>query len=475
MTVIASPTGVVKPPKFKLTAQQDMAMEMLASDATDLGLGGGSRSGKTFLLCYAVATRALRVGQSRHAILRFRQNAIVKAIVRDTFPKMMDLAYPGVYNEKKLNKTDWFYTMPNGSEVWFGGLDDKDRVENILGNEYATMYYNECSQIPWQSVKLALTRLAQKCPGLPLKAYYDFNPPSKRHWTYKYFIEKRSPDTNKPLLTPDSINFLFMNPLDNQENLDAKYLQRLDEMPDKERKRFFLGQFADEDNESLWTDEIFDATRCIGGEGDEIPDMVRITVNVDPSGCEGDEDDRSDEIGITVTGLGVDGRGYLLEDLSGHYGPSTWSKIVGEAFKRHMADCVVGESNYGGAMVKYTIEAGNDSGEQIPVRLVHATRGKVVRAEPISTLYQRGKIRHYGYFPEIEEQMCSFYPDGYKGLKSPDRADSAIWGFTELFPGLTKGDDQRIWTPPKVMSNSNRASDYANRGGTPGLPNRGRP
>lgn len=479
----ATPAGVFKPPKFKLTAQQDMAMEMLASDASDLGLGGGSRSGKTFMLCYAAATRALRVSNSRHAILRFRQNAIVKAIVRDTFPKMMDMAYPGVYSEKNLNKTDWFYTMPNGSQVWFGGLDDKERVENILGNEYATMYFNECSQIPWQSIKLALTRLAQKCPDpasrtgyLPLKAYYDFNPPSKRHWTYKYFIEKKSPDTNKPLLSPDTINFLFMNPLDNQANLDPKYLQRLEEMPDKERKRFFLGQFADEDNESLWTDELLDAGRCLGGKGDELPEMVRITVNVDPSGCEGDEDTRSDEVGITVTGLGTDGRGYLLEDLSGHYGPSTWSKIVGDAFKRWLADAVVGESNYGGAMVKYTIEAGNESGEQINVKLVHATRGKTVRAEPISTLYQRGKIRHHGYYPEIEEQMCSFYPDGYKGMKSPDRADSAIWGFTELFPGLTKNDGQpKTFVPPKVLSNSNSAGDYGNRGGTPGLPNRGRP
>ena len=472
MTV--APTA--KPKKFKLTAQQGSAIDALGSDAADFGLGGGSRSGKTFLLCYAVATRALRVPNSRHAILRFRQNAIIKAIVRDTFPKMMGLCYPGVYSEKNLNKTDWFYKLPNGSEIWFGGLDDKDRVENILGNEYATIYFNECSQIPWQSVKLALTRLAQVCPGLALKSYYDFNPPSKRHWTYKYFVEKKSPDTNKPLITPMSVGFMFMNPLDNQENLDAKYLQRLAEMPEKERKRFFLGQFSDEDNDSLWNDEILDATRCTGSAGDECPDMVRLTVNVDPSGCESDdEDSRSDEIGITVTGLGTDGKGYLLEDLSGKYGPSTWSKIVGDAFQRHKADCVVGESNYGGAMVKHTIEAGNIGGENIPVKLVHATRGKVVRAAPIATLYERGRIRHYGYYPEIEEQMCSFYPDGYKGMKSPDRADSAIWGFTELFPGLTRDDAHQEWRPPKVQTLSNKATDFGNRSGTPGLPNRGRP
>lgn len=469
---------------FRLTPTQRTAVQSLSSDASDQGLGGGSRSGKTFTFCYAVASRALAAPGSRHAILRFRQNAIVKSIVRDTWPKMMDLAYPGVYSEKALNKTDWFWKAPNGSEVWFGGLDDKERVENILGNEYSTIYFNECSQIPWQSVKLALTRLAQKVPlslgdeaalvrYLRLKAYYDFNPPSKRHWTYRYFVEKKSPDTGKPLVSPEKISFMFMNPLDNKENLDPNYLQRLDEMPIKERQRFFLGQFSDEDNDSLWTDEIYDNNRITDTK--QLPDMVRLVVAVDPSGCASDDSDsRSDEIGIVVVGLGTDGFGYLLEDISGHYGPAQWGKIVGEAFRRHGADCIVGESNFGGAMVKYTIEAANEGGENLPVKLVNATRGKVVRAEPIATLYERGKVKHVGYFPEIEEQGCSFYPDGYKGMKSPDRKDAVIWALTELFPGIAKNNGNKIWTPPGVMANDRRASNYTHAG-TPGLPNRGRP
>ena len=465
---------------FRLTTTQAKARDSLTSDASDQGLGGGSRSGKTFLFLYAVATRALAVPKSRHAILRFRQNAIIKSVVRDTWPKMMDLAYPGIYREKDMNKTDWFWKAPNGSEVWFGGLDDKERVENILGNEYATMYFNECSQIPWQSVKLALTRLAQKCPipgdvelYLRLKAYYDFNPPTKRHWTYQFFIDRKSPDTGKPLLSPERISFLFMNPMDNEENLDAAYLQRLDEMPDKERKRFFLGQFADEDNDALWTDELYDASRVLDNKS--VPNLVRIVVAIDPSGCSGDDEDtRSDEVGIVVAALGIDGKGYLLEDLSGHYGPSEWGKIAGDAFRRHGADRIVAESNFGGAMVKYTVEAANEHGDVLPISLVNASRGKVVRAEPIAALYERGKICHVGYFPEVEEQGCSFYPDGYKGMKSPDRKDAVIWAFTELFPGIARPDSNRIWTPPSVIKNENKASAYKNSG-TPGLPNRGRP
>ena len=466
---------------FKLHPVQRQAVSMLGSAATDVGLGGGSRSGKTFVSCYAIATRALAVPNSRHVILRFRQNAVIRSVVRDTWPKMMNLAYPGVFSEKDLNKTDWFWKAENGSEVWFAGLDDKDRVENILGNEYSTMYYNESSQIPWFSVKTSLSRLAQRVPipGKPgqflrLKAYYDFNPPSKRHWTYLYFIEKKQPDDGKPLANPQNIGFLFMNPEDNAENLDEAYLERLRNMPERERRRFYLGQFSDEDNDSLWTEELYDAIRVT--DDSKLPDMVRIIVAVDPSGCADDNPDtKSDEIGIVVVGLGTDGHGYLLQDLSGKYGPGTWGKIVGDAFKNWNADCVVGESNFGGAMVKYTVEAANDSGEQIPIKLVQATRGKVVRAEPISALYERGKIHHVGYFQKLEEQGCSFYPHGYQGMKSPDRKDAAIWGVTELFPGLTKQDDRRIWVPPQVVVNHNQASAYRNAG-TPGLPSRqGRP
>lgn len=463
----------IEAPPFKHTNQQLKAMDLLSSIAADIALGGGSRSGKTFLLMYAVATRALMFPHSRHAVLRFRQNAIIKAVVRDTFPKMMNLCYPGVYNEKNMNKTDWFYTMPNGSEIWFGGLDDKERVENILGNEYMTIYFNECSQIPWQSVKLALTRLAQKIPNGTLKSYYDFNPPSKRHWTYKLFIEKKSPDTGKPMLSPESVGFLYMNPLHNQDNLDPAYLRRLEEMPPRERKRFFEGQFSDEDNDALFNDETLEGLRIIDAK--DLPDMLRIVVAVDPSGASDDDPDtRSDEIGIIVAGLGMDGQGYLLEDLSGKYGPSVWSKIVGDAFQRHLADAVVAESNFGGAMVKFTIEAGNQSGENINVKLVNASRGKVVRAEPIAALYDRGKIHHVGHFPEVEEQLCSFHPDGYKGMRSPDRADAVIWAWTELFAGLVKNVNIREWRQPKMIANKNQAKSYGHQG-TPGLPKRGRP
>jgi hypothetical protein len=392
-------------------------------------------------LVRAVILRALKEPKSRHAIFRYRFNAIKASVIYDTLPKVFELCFPGVWEHCDLNKTDWFLKLPNGSEIWFCGLDDKERTEKILGLEFATLYFNECSQIPFTSITLAKTRLAQKTKSLRLKAYYDFNPPSKKHWTYRQFVEKLDPDTGKPDKFPDNYRLHLINPADNRENLDPAYLGMLDSLPERARNRFLLGRFADDTEGALWTDEVIAQNRRLGRLEEHIPDWLRVVVAVDPSGCAGEQDTRSDEIGITVCALGTDGHGYLLEDLSGHYGPNEWGRIVADAYVRHSADRVVAERNYGGAMVEAVVRAANPA---VPYREVTATRGKVVRAEPIASLYEQGKIHHIGYFPEIEDQLCGMTTAGYAGLKSPDRADSLVWGFTELFPMLTRKVEEPV-------------------------------
>ena len=441
---------------FEFTPAQDRATDVLISDAMHCALGGGSRSGKTFLFVYAVIVRALKAPESRHAIFRFRFNAIKASIIFDTLPKVLKLCFPELPSANSmLNKSDWFLTLPNGSEVWFGGLDDKERTEKILGQEFATLYFNECSQIPWNSVVLAKTRLAQKTGVIELKAYFDFNPPSKKHWTYRLFVDKRDPITNKPLKNEFDYGFFLINPADNRENLDPKYLDMLDGLPEKARNRFLLGKFAEDSDGALWTEELLAQNRVLGHHG-TLPDWLRIVVAVDPSGCSGEEDYRSDEIGITVQALGTDNHGYLLEDLSGRYGPEQWGEIVVEAYKRHNGDRVIGEKNFGGDMVRAIVHAVDPD---VPYKEVNATRGKVIRAEPISALYEQAKIHHIGYFPELEDQLCSMTMGGYEGLKSPDRADSMIWGFTELFPQMT-AKAEKDWRPPAVKVQSRSASRF---------------
>ena len=443
---------------FALTTAQDHARDTLISDAVHCCLGGGSRSGKTFLLIRMILVRAIKAPGSRHVVFRFRFNAIKSSVIYDTLPKVIELCFPSLPSvDSMLNKTDWFIKLPNGSEIWFGGLDDKERVEKILGNEYATIYFNETSQIPWASRVLAVSRLAQKT-SLKLKAYYDLNPSSKSSWIYKLFIEKKQPDTKQPVQNPGNYTYYQINPIDNVKNLAAGYLAELEALPEKARKRFLMGQFSDDADGALWTEELLAQNRVLGQEG-TLPDWLRIIVAIDPSGCSGPEDTRSDEVGIVVVALGTDNHGYLLEDLSGKYKPEKWGEIAVKAYHRHKADKIVGESNYGGDMVRAVVHAVDDT---VPFGLVTATRGKVQRAEPIAAIYEQKKIHHIGYFPELEDQLCSFTMSGYVGFKSPDRADAVIWGFTEIFPQMTKRADQ-YERPPQVHVAARSASRFAGK------------
>lgn len=424
---------------FGLTYKQQEANALLGSDATYIFLYGGSRSGKTFLWVRAMCIRALKAKGSRHVALRFRNNAIKQSIVMDTFPKVMSLCFPDV--EYHTNMADLYVRFSNGSEIWFGGLDDKERVEKILGNEYATMAFNECSQIPHSSFLMALTRLAQKCyqtvngreEVLPLKVYLDANPPTKGHWTYKLFKLKQNPETRDPIKFPDQYQCMQLNPNDNQDNLPATYVASLEAMPERMRRRFLLGEFGDDNPNALFSEIAIDKWRRTGKTDTNLPDMVRLVVSVDPSGS-GDEDNTTnDAIGIVVAGLGTDGVGYVLEDLTVKAGPKTWGEVAANAYDRHQADVIVGEQNFGGEMVRFVIKTAHPKAN---FKKVTASRGKVPRAEPFSPLIEDGRVRFVGYFPEMEEELAGYSTRGYTGELSPNRADALFWALTELFPGM---------------------------------------
>jgi predicted phage terminase large subunit-like protein len=143
-----------------------------------------------------------------------------------------------------------------------------------------------------------------------------------------------------------------------------------------------------------------------------------------------------------VCGLGTDGVGYVLEDLTIKAGPSTWGGVAVSAYERHMADLIVGEKNFGGEMVRFVVEAAAEkAAKRVPFKFVQASRGKVVRAEPISALHEKGKIRFMGRFNQLEDELCAFTHNGYAGERSPNRADAFVWAMTELFHGMTKREE----------------------------------
>lgn len=429
---------------FKPTEKQDEATALISGLARHILLEGGSRSAKTFEMCWAIATRGIIAPGSRHAILRYCFNHVITSVWYDTFPKMMKICYPYVKYEE--NKSSWFIRLPGGSEIWFGGLDDKDRTDKILGNEYATIGFNEVSQMNYDSVETALTRLAQKVEftdpitktvrTLRLKALYDQNPASTGHWTYKIWHKKLTPD-GKPLLRPENYARILMNPADNKDNIAPEYLEELEGASERKKRRFLRGEYSDENPHALFPEEIIDRNRVIDGK---YPELIRIVVACDPSGSGDENNADNDAIGIGAVGLGTDGKAYVLEDNTIKAGPATWGRIVASTYDRLRANVVVGEKNFGGAMVEFTIQTAAKALElrAIPFKYTISSRGKHLRAEPVSALYDQGKVKHLGYFPELEAELTAFSANGYTGQGSPNRADWLVFAVTELFPGIVK-------------------------------------
>lgn len=229
---------------FKKTEKQKEQIKLFADKIARYIMSyGGSRSGKTFGTVRAIIIRAAKT-KSRHAILRLRFNHAKTSIWLDTLPKVLMICFPDM--KVKFHASDFYIELPNGSEVWIGGLDDATRVEKILGKEYSSLYFNEASQIPFRSVEMALTRLAEK-NTLMKKAYFDMNPPTKKHWSYWLFYKGLHPDTMEPI-DKNKYRSILMNPIDNIDNIDSEYVSEvLDNLSENERKRFRDGEFVDAD------------------------------------------------------------------------------------------------------------------------------------------------------------------------------------------------------------------------------------
>jgi len=175
----------------------------------------------------------------------------------------------------------------------------------------------------------------------------------------------------------------------------------------------------------------------------ELPELERIVVSVDPAVSSGVN---ADEHGIIVQGVGSDQRGYLLDDQSIKGTPRQWANRAIATYDRYDADAIVIEINQGGEMVRHTLESVRPGINIIEVR---ASRGKHVRAEPISALYEQDMISHVGSFPDLEAQMCQMTSGGYEGDGSPDRVDAMVWGFTELFPQMIRPRDvEEVYVEP---------------------------
>ena len=236
--------------------------------------------------------------------------------------------------------------------------------------------------------------------------------------------------------------------LDNASNLAPKYLQKIVKRYEGTRlgRQELSGQILGDIPNALFTQAMMDAFRV---KKDDVPEKLgRIVVAVDHAVSEGEE---SNEHGVIVCGLSQDReRAYLLQDASLKGSPRDWASMAIGCFRHWEADAIVIEKNQGGDLVKSTLRSVDNN---VPVIEMTATRGKHVRAEPISALYEQGRVHHVGRYPDLEQQMTLMSTAGYEGDGSPDRVDALVWALTELFPEMTDAGGPKIpkWKPRKVI------------------------
>ena len=369
---------------------------------------GGRGSGKSWTLALFLLNLTYQKG---HVIL-FTRYTLVSAFI-SIIPEFLDkIEIMGKVNDFEVTQSEIINKL-TGSKILFRGIKTSSGVntanlKSIAG--LSTWIIDEAEELTDPDVfdKVDLSIRAKDNFN---RVILVMNPAYKSHWIYNDFVKKKRSDTT----------YIHTTYLDNKINLSDSFIQAAEKTKRENPARYehlFLGTWLDDADGMLWNRAIIAKTRI-----SEAPNLSRIIVAIDPAVT---ANMNSDETGIIVVGKDSEGFGYVLEDLSGKYSPNHWAKVSNDAAFRWNADCIVAEKNQGGDMVEAVLKS---QGTNYRIKLVTATKGKYVRAEPVYSLYEQGQIYHVGRFPILESQMVTFDPD--KG-KSPDRVDALVWGLTEL-------------------------------------------
>jgi len=212
------------------------------------------------------------------------------------------------------------------------------------------------------------------------------------------------------------------NTFENNKNLAESALKQLEDRYAGTRlgRQELYAELLEDIQGALWSFKGIEADRI---PVSDLPEQSRIVVAIDPAVTNTDE---SDETGIIVAGKGHDNRYYVIDDVSGRMSPDGWGRTAIDMFYKYNADRIVAEVNNGGDLVEGLLR---NIDENVPYTPVRASRGKLIRAEPIAALYEQNRVSHVGMFKELEDQLCSYSP---ASSKSPDRLDALVWALTEL-------------------------------------------
>ena len=453
--------------EFVFTEKQQQILKEVKYGLTnkykEICLYGGRRSGKTFLLLDILIQRALVAPASKHVICRNTYSTIYASIWNDTIQnQMMQIdKYQKIFEKCKFNKNNLSITFPNDSVIYLKGLDN---TEKSLGTEFATIYFNECSEIPYQKLEVA-SGLASKreiiiqdkvLGPLPTIKMYDFNPPYKTHWTYKYFIEHVNPETQEQR-KKEEIDKIFierLNPIDNVNNIDQDYINvELKSRGADYAKRFAEGEFLEykqnavfswEDIQTLKNHDYNDLTlRALLVKAS----INMIVIGVDPAVS---TNEKSDLTGISVCGYSQQNDMYfIIEDMSGKYTPEQTAKEVVEIALKWQTQNVVIEVNQGGDYLSSILNLkAKEYGTYLTIEEVRGNsfknfdeanvfqNPKLKRATAVKALIAQNKIKQIDSFfnskknllENLNQEMLEYTGVG----KSPDRMDAMVYAIIFL-------------------------------------------
>lgn len=430
---------------FRLNAKQEIALGYMTDDvARHTLLCGGARSGKTVLAVRANILRALTYKRSRHLSLRLHRVTAEKYLWKQTLPDVIDKCFKGIafeYNHSKM-----ILTCPNnGSSYWFGGLDEGENSDGLLGSDWNTCHFDEANEMLPDPMQKARTRLSLKsysedgrmCIN---RSFATVNPTYKTHHLYKTYVEKFDIFNGLPM-SPEQAsmyNWFRINPCDNLENLSEGYIRELESLSPENRKRFLEGEWSEESKDALFKTADINRNRVKTFAEVEAINFDKIVVGVDPSVTSGAT---ADMTGIVVVGWTrpkssdrrSSGQYYLLDDRSIRGTPDEWAQAVYDAYTHWKADLIVGEANNGGDLVEKNIRSVS---RVIPYKKVWASRGKAIRAQPVAAICARGDLHVAVSLPELEGEMVGWNPDS--GEPSPNRLDAMVWGVTEVMGAVCR-------------------------------------
>ncbi|MCP3735035.1 terminase family protein [Sphingomonas sp. RP10(2022)] len=311
------------------------------------------------------------------------------------------------------------YTTSRGEVRWPNGavarVYSADVPDQLRGPEHDAAWCDELAKwrrgdAAWDNLMMGLRRGAH--PRVLVTTTPRPTNLMKRVMRMRGLVETRGRTRDNPFLPA-----MFVDDVEDSYGGTALGRQELE------------GELIEDLAGALWSRALLEACR-----GDVPDDLVRVVVGVDPPAGTIDGEG-GDACGIVAVGLDGDGIAHVLADASvAAVSPEGWAKAVANCAAHHRADRVVAEANQGGAMVRSVLLAADVT---LPVTLVRASRGKVARAEPVATLYARGRVRHAGRFVALEDEMCGLVAGGaYQGPgRSPDRADALVWALSELMLG----------------------------------------